>query len=648
MDKRESIAAFLKSLELSLKHASIYFEEHPAFIKSVEDIQKKVDALINFLNPIRIYFTPQTLLIDGEHWEKERIYKELATTFHRRLIKSLEIRKGITPEELRTLITQVNLSPKNIMRQGGLNSILKKEKITHITVEGLDYSQMLKGEGEEIKDIWEYFLNEALESQDSQKIFEVTDNFNKAVAYFKADDFLKNKDLIKNIERLFSYLKEREENKFRNCAKVLMKSILKEKDISKESKLDALKDIFKGLNEDDFASTLWEELTIDKGFDSLSFNIFVKLTEKNKQQGIANSLAGLIEKEDLEGIQPQVGEKIKDLLSSVSTQIVPETYRKILSSIFKDISFRKELSIDRELLQKNYLLTLLELLDREKREECVISILEKISEGWDRIVRKEDFEFISNLVTILKNKNGKISSQSIRMGINKKISHIIETKILKGEISPNFAPVIDYLEESSFNVDVYITKIFIEKLVNPYILQSYFKFFPGDMDIFIQNLKGKKFDKDFLIKTTESLQSVDSRLSLFCLESIFSLSNNQIKLLTLKAMQKLPKDDKDFLLDVLKKKSIALKREALLILVRSQDSKVKAIELLLSIRSPFGAKNKILRENITLIEEMNLREARHQLILLSKKKFLWHKNIRSDCLRVLRIWNEREDKTNLN
>lgn len=643
MDKKEAIADFLKSFELSLKQSSIYFKEHPAFIKSVEDVKQKVDMLLHYLSPIKISFIPHSLIIEGEHWEKERIHKELAKTFHRRLIKNLVIREGTTVEELMAFITQVNLTPKNILKQGGLSSIIRRENISHISVEALDYSQLLRGEGEEIKDVWEYLLNEAMESQDAQKIVDITENFDRVVTHFKTEDFIENQDLMENINKLFIYLKEREEDKFRKCAKVLMKSILRNKDISKESKLDTLRNFFKDMSEDDFASTLWEELSTDKDFDSLSFNIFVRLTEKDKQQGIANSFAGLVKKEGLEGITPQIGEKTKDLLSSATSQIVPDIYRKTLSSLFKEISFREEKSIDRDLLQKNYQLALLELLDRERRQEQIFSILEKISGGWERIARKKDLEFVKNLVMTLKSKNVPLSSHPAWMKLNENISHLVETEILKGDTSRIFAPVIENLETSSYGAKVYLTKIFKEKIVNPYILQSFFILFPDEMYIFTKNLKRRRFDHKFLKRMTESLQSVDSHLSIFCLELIFSLGNNMLKLYVLKAMHQLPKYDEDFLLGILKKRKTALKRAALKILSRSKNSKEKAVEALVSTRSLFGIKNKILLENIRLVEEMDMKEAGSHLLSLSKKKFFWHKKIRSESLEVLRKWNERKD-----
>ena len=42
----------------------------------------------------------------------------------------------------------MNLAPRELSGQGGMQAVLQKEKISHLAVEELDYSVFLKGEAE--------------------------------------------------------------------------------------------------------------------------------------------------------------------------------------------------------------------------------------------------------------------------------------------------------------------------------------------------------------------------------------------------------------------------------------------------------------------------------------------------------------------
>jgi len=645
MSKKEAIDDFLRSLEVSLKQASIYFKEHPAFLKSVENLKTKADTLLSTISPLRIFFTPRSLFIEEEHWEKDRIHKELAKTFHRRMIKSLELKEGLTIEELATFIIKANLPPKEILKRGGLKAVLGTEEISHISIDALDYTQILTGEGEEIQDIWEYYLDEGLKMEDAQKISKITDNFEKVIPTYKAKEFLENEELLENINKLFQYLNKVQKESFQKCAKVLLKSLMKNKDIFQESKLDNLQTLFKDLPDEDFAWTLWEELSTDRDFDSLSFNIFSRLTEKSKEEDVARSLSGLIKKEDISGIEPDLAAKIRDLLASKTETFVPKIYRNTLLSLFKDIKFEEKLAVDRNLLQHNYLYLLFELVHGENDKLRIIPLLEQISEEWEKRDNRRELEYSKILLPLLASKYQQIGTESCAKKLRKQLSPILERAILRGDISQDFDDQLDFLEESSLNTNTYLNKIFREYNTHPYILQLFFKFFSDEIELFIGLLKKRKTDVQFLDKIIESFKSIDSHLSLIimALESIFSHGNSHLKLKVLNAMQALPKYDEEFLLSVLKKEDRPLKKEALTILAKDKSSKDKAFKTLLAISSPFGTKNRILQENLSLIEELELKGARKFLMPLGQSRAFWRKKIKSESLRILGKWDERTD-----
>ena len=170
-------------------------------------------------------------------------------------------------------------------------------------------------------------------------------------------------------------------------------------------------------------------------------------------------------------------------------------------------------------------------------------------------------------------------------------------------------------------------------------MKSFFQLCPDSMPLFKKNLMMKSSDPEFFDKILESLEKVDSPLSLESIRYIYSFGSDPIRIKALKAMKLLSTHDELLLFDILEKGDYSLRKEALSILIREESMKEKAIEKLLSIPSPFGTRNKILIENAKLIQELNLNEAKNNLVALSQKKFFWNKKLRDEAVKALEKWN---------
>ncbi|MBN1221623.1 MAG: hypothetical protein JXB23_00140, partial [Candidatus Aminicenantes bacterium] len=181
-----------------MKNASMYNQEHPAFKKSISDVKEKVESVFEFLNPFEVGFTPHSLQVESTFWDQEKMYQELGRTFHFRKVKKFKILRGVTLDELMLFMSHICLPPRDIFKNGGIESILENKKIVHIRVEELDYSQLLQGEGEEIKDVWTYLLQEAVEQQDNAKMMEVANSFEKVIEEFEPGEFLEDREFSEN------------------------------------------------------------------------------------------------------------------------------------------------------------------------------------------------------------------------------------------------------------------------------------------------------------------------------------------------------------------------------------------------------------------------------------------------------------------
>lgn len=622
----------------------MYNQEHPAFQKAVTEVKEKFDALFEYMSPIEIGFSPHALLVEDKFWDEEKMYKELGRTFHFRKVKKIKVSRGVTLPELMVFMSHISLTPKDIFKKGGIEVILQDQNISHITVEELDYSQLLKGEGEEVKDVWSYLLQEAVEQEDKEKLMEVADSFEKVIKDFEAGEFLEDKEFSENFIRFFDYLKINEEKSYRKCAKNLVKTVVKKKeDIKDEEKLKNIKAIITDLKEEDLATSLWDELIYDDNFDSLSFSIFSKLIERDKHEKVAASLSDVFKEDDALREDPRAEEKIKELLSGTSSTMMSEIYRQTLTSFLKDISYETKLTFDHTLLQKNYRYILLNLLKKDTSLEYITETMGKIFGEWEAVKEKKDLEYIQYVFEVLDEKDEEIlSDPKIKLYISKMVGYV-EHSILEGELLLEFDYFIDKLKESTLDVNTYLERIFTDGRISPYILKAFFKFFKEYLFYFNLNLDQNSSNSKFLEKMIKNLQEIDTPISLITLKNIYHAASATTKYRVLRAMYKLTESDEKFLFPILKSKEPALKAEALILLMRDQRMKRLAFESLFRIPSPYGIRNKRLLKHIKIIEDKDLREAKLYLEEFSKRRGFWNSKLKKESQRVLEKWNAEQN-----
>ncbi len=644
MSKETAFHELFMAMKVSLKNAAMYNQDHPAFQKTVKEVKEKMDFLFEYMSPIEISFSPHALLVENKFWDEEKMYQELGRTFHFRKVKKFKVSRGVTLSELVVFMSHISLTPRDIFKKGGIEVILRDENISHITVEELDYSQLLKGEGEEVKDVWAYLLQEAIEQEDRDKLMEVADSFEKVIKDFEPGEFLEDKEFSENFIRFFDYLKVNEEKNYRKCAKNLVKTIVKKKeDIRDEEKLNSIKAIITDLKEEDIATSLWDELIYDESFDSLSFSIFSKLIERDKHQKVATSLTEIFNQDDTLREDPKAEDKIKELLSGTSSAMMSEIYRQTLTSFLKDISYETKLTFDHILLQKNYRYILLDLLKKDTSSERIQETMTRIFGEWDNIKEQKDLVYIHYVYEALHDKaEGILTDSKIKLFISKMIG-FVEHCILEGDHLLEFDYFIENLKESTLDVNTYLERIFTDRKISPYILKAFFKFFKEYLFYFNLNLDQNSKDSKFLEMMIKNLQEIDTPLSLITLKNIYLSATAATRYRVLRAMHKLTETDEKFLFPILKSKEPALKAEALILLMRDQRTKQMAMDILFRIPSVYGFKNKRLIEHIKILDDKNLKEGTLYLKEFSKRRGFWNKKLREESSHILEKWNAEQN-----
>lgn len=642
MENSRAFPDFFKILKVTIKNSSIYNQEHPAYLESLKELKNKLDDLFKDIDRIKMSFSPNSIFIKDAIYEKDKLYVELANIFHKRKIKSIILKNTLTENELKYFIAKLCLPPGDLFREGGLLHSLEREDIETISAEELDYSQLLKGEGEEIKDVWSFLLQEAVADNNQKKMEEVLANFENVVDEFDIDEIEDNLASDGNFTMFFNYLKGSQSDDLKKCTKALIRSLIRNKKITEDIRLDNLKKLLMDVDENDIASSFWEEVITDDNFDPLSFSIFSRLMEKKKKDAVENSLSNIIENQAKKR-GPEFKDKIKELFSGGSSPIMSAVYLKTLKSIDGKITYRANLEFDRQHLQKNFWYLLLNLFAIQIDKKLLLRRLSIIKAEWENIIQSGDFKILRNIYHELKEKEAEIGSEQEAIELKTEITAYIEEKILNGESSDQFDYFIENMDQSFYGLSVYLDKIFDEKIVTPYILKAVFRFFTGYLFKFNAKITEKANDTKFLELMVDNLKKIDSPVSLVTLKTIYKLENMAIKPKVLKAMLHFSDCDENFLFPLLRKKDIEVKKASMLILVKHPTSRMKALDKLFDIESPYGIRNKTIKKHIRIADEMNLKEAKKHLTSLTKRGNFWNRSLREMASKVLGKWDAREN-----
>lgn len=640
MTKEEALESFFKALKVTFSNSSAYNKDHPYFIKSVATFKEKIDLLLAFLNPIKLNFTTDSLHIDGSYYQKEGLFQDIAVIFHMRKIKSVEIQQGVEVSEMVAFFEKVTLPPKEILRHGGLQHMLDKKHLPHLTVEDLDYSLLLRSEGEECKDIWVYLLKDSVETQNVKQVNDLADTFERMVGKFKVKDFFEDVELNTNIRQFLDHVKVKHKDKINKCGKGLLKLLLKDKDITEKYNLEHIKSMLKDFDADVFSDTIWDEITKDGDFDSLSFNLLLQLLDRTKHNSLASGLAQKAKNVEAVKDNPKLKRKLRELFEPQSGVYLPGIFRHALSMIMKNIDTGHKLYFDRNQIAANFRVLLLNLLADEANKDRIKAIVEGLAVQLDQAISQQEMEYIGNLFTVIETrKKNDASVNQLCEPLTHKLGNFMENMVFEDNLSAEYEYIIDSLKKSFVGSEFYLHKFFEEGKVTPHALKLFLRFYYNELSFFYKELQQHSGDFDLYEKVINSLQRLNSPVGIQILKDMYSFSNNIIKIEIIRSMQKMTELDDVFLFSVVENEVSLLKREALLVLRKKEDALGQALDKLFSFSNPWGRKNQLLLENISLAEELEMQEARGHLELLMKGWSLWRIPVRNSAKAVLKRWD---------
>ena len=359
---------------------------------------------------------------------------------------------------------------------------------------------------------------------------------------------------------------------------------------------------------------------------------------------IAPRLEKKIRESGLLKTNPKIRKKLKELFRMPESSFISGFYRHALAEL-AEARFREEgFTFDQELARRNYRYILLNLLAEENDAKSLSLIVSHLLKESESFTQEKDWEYLKNLWEVLEKKiNEDAALVQVFEGLERHIGSFIESAYFQGEVPAGLEYFLDRLKKSYLGFNYYLEKIFNEGKVNPDVLKLFLRFFPGNLSLFYARLEERSADIDFQATIVKSLEGIDPLKALEVLKKIFSFAHNLIKIDVLKAMQKLSCCDEAFLFPILEKGDTLLKKEALAVVAKDERLKKIALQRLLSFPSPWGMKNRLLMEHINIVAELDLREAKDYLALLSKRPFFWNKNLRQKANAALKEWHAGQD-----
>lgn len=637
MDNAQALEDFFRSFRITLTNAFSYSKDHPYFIKSVESFKSKLDEAFIIVNPLKIGVTNLGLMVDGENLSKAGLYEELSRLLHQRKIKSIEISSGVSIQELVQFLSVISLSQKEILQSGGVNAILAKNKPSHITVDELDYSVFLQGEGRECADIWGYMFKEAVRSDDALKLAKAADDFCPFIKRSNEKDIIEGEEIPASINEFLTCLRDKNKEKFDKCSKEVFLWLLRNKRSLDENKLGKLKPVFNSLNHEDFSALLWEGLTHEDDFDILSLELFSKISEQKNPPKIAEGFFNKISQSQYLKDNPNVVRKIQDLLSSTRGDQISAVYHNTLESLVKGVSPSGSLSFDQKKLRENYRYILLSMLSIDKDEDNLKLAAEILEKEFAGVFEDNAVSFLKDLYGLLLKR--KKEGISVYISLEKKLSVFIEDIILNQTLSSEQEFLMEMVSLPGHELNFYLDKIFVYGKTNKQVLTLFFRLFPGDLDVFYERLGQKLQDMEFFSNLVEALSQLDIPVDLGILEHIYSSANELIKLDVLKAMRKLKKIDVFFLKQQLNTDSFLLKKSLCSVLILDAQGRDIVLNLLFKISNFCGRKNKQLMENMQIAFDLRFVDALESIQNLSRRKFFWNKELRNKARQILKEWN---------
>ncbi len=639
MEQKDTLTeSFFLEFKKTYNIGLLFNADHPTFLKAIDAFRHSLDPVFAVTDPIRIGIARETFYFGSTPLTLPPLYQEMARMLHLRRIKEIIISKDVTVDELAVLFKTIALHPKEIAAGGGLRELLQSAKVSRISVEELDYSQLLRSSGAECKDVWVFLLGEAVANDDSAKASSLAETFDGMIKHFSFADIVKNDETRENIIRFLSYLKAKKPDAFNRCAKEAADAFLRARDLDSATHGTTIQRLVEVIGEHAVAEALSEGLASEGGLNPANFGLFASLLSGEQHEKVSAQLGTSLHGKAAHDTTV-LKKNIEKMLKESPEASVSQVYRNSLASFLARMTFTNRLNFNRELIRRSYAFVLLELLLHDPDEAQLTQIAKALSEEIPYIAQHKDTELLVFTLEAERTLREKHAEKAhLCIGVENAITSVVERAAFEPIPGIDFGYFVRAIAKSREGVDFYLSKFFDDEEITAPALALFVRFFPDGVELFCRRLEEKKHAMGFLEKVIDALKDSDTQQALTILERIYAGSNDFIRLEVLKAMQTASTVDTSFLLSILKTGDMAQKREALRALRKDESGRSGALEVLFAGKDLWGRKNRLLIENILAVEEAGFKVASDCLTVLAKQPFFWNRPLRQAATKVLKKW----------
>lgn len=632
---KDDCQEFVKAFKIAVNNCSIYPHGHLIFSRSVESFKNKIDRILPETGSLTVKVGPELLIVCSQPLEGKAIYKELASFLHKKKIKSITFARGVGIRELSDFFIILGANFENILSEGGFNKILEAKKIKNIKVSELDYSRLIKGRGEHLKDVWGYLFSldwaEAFNGKEAQELAGFREKLSKA----GIKEVLEDKFLSGQLMTLFTRLQSNPRLDSKKIIKKLGEVVLTTKDLKKIENREEMKNLFSKLKSEDLADLLMQISESKAVFSQTSFDLFSILIPLERHEEAAEIL-----KEEFNREKPAVNfSKIKKVFMPLEGESA-SIYKKHLSEGCISQDMKAKFDFDFEQLKKNYRLLLFDLFFYETDLQKLSLIIKEISYQV-RVDFPEKKEYILQFWEIYSQKDSHAKFAPLS-SLAQKIWAQIEGEIFHAEENEKLSFLPGTLEESSLGPDFYLKKI-SEGNFNFLIFKLFLKFFPDQLIRLQEEIISKKNKPSFFNRAIDILEKIDYSATFKVLKKYYDSGPLQAKIEVLDRLKKYPECPGHFFIDAAASQSFYLRKKAVEAAFKFPSSYKAIARGLLSFPNFFGVNTKKILENLSIIEEFYRLEARPYLEKTRHYRFFWNRKIRRKSYLILKFNNGKSN-----
>jgi len=504
----------------------------------VVELKSRLDAVLAFSSPMTIMFSANALSIDGIIFEKKQLYLDLAKQFHFRKIKSLQLSKGISTDELTVLLSLASLPVKVLLEKGGMQRLLLEEHVVNVRVEELDYSLLLDREdGFELEDVGAYLLNQNIQNQETAKLKEFALHFDSVIANLSLKKLVEDSQLKENLYNFLAYLQSNDWPAFERCARSLFRVVLKDKVSATKEQMASFLDFIKNLSREAISETIVEEIYRNDDFNEGNLSIFLQAMGSSEGKIVQSSLAkDLTESHSVKPISAKAAQKLKNLFSLPEFESSLGIYRRTIETLSSSIPSETHFNLDRQSAQRNYRSILLFIFGFEQDTNRLDIIAQNICLEWQNFMRDPVPEHFKAIDAALSSHRDKIGHLHSLAELEMNFHRYLEDSAFENNIPAWLDALIGNLRENTRDEHWYLEKIFSSDNVGKRGILLFLRFFPDHVEELCRWIRQYTDDMDMLGSIIDALKESALPAASDILKDIYGFSNDLIKIEVLKAM----------------------------------------------------------------------------------------------------------------